>query len=351
MVVPKKNKLNLLGYVDVLKNIILIDIYLLSSINMNINEININLAQEIKKRTAGSVIDVLAEILPLSKEAIYRRLRGDVSFSYPEVVLISKKLQISLDEINFNNIDYFTFNIANQIDISSTDLYNKIYSYGINYLIDNINNDISHFCLTGTRIPISLIGNYEYLSKFRFLKWMYENRGLQIYRSKLSEIIISEKSSSLLLEFTTMLRQIKSTFILNDMMFEHYMKDVKHFVSLGLIDKTDVDLIKQDLHKLTYEFETMVASGKYKDGAQVSVYLTDINIDSTFGYVEKGKADFTYTKIFGMNYALSKSLHMLEMYKNAFEDLKDYATMISQSGSAKRTAFFNKQHQIIDEIL
>lgn len=317
----------------------------------NITKINTILIEKIKKKATGPVIDVLTEILPLSKEAIYRRLRGEVLFSYAEAVLISKKIDFSIDEINDMHNEYFIFSLIKPKMSSVGKTFDETLAFWVDNLIHSDQPEIAHLCLTSTGLPVSLVGNYEYLSKFRFLKWMYENRGLQIYRSKLSEIIISEKSSSLLLEFTTMLRQIKSTFILNDMMFEHYMKDVKHFVSLGLIDKTDVDLIKQDLHKLTYEFETMVASGKYKDGAQVSVYLTDINIDSTFGYVEKGKADFTYTKIFGMNYALSKSLHMLEMYKNAFEDLKDYATMISQSGSAKRTAFFNKQHQIIDEIL
>ncbi|MCD8071680.1 MAG: hypothetical protein LUE10_00565 [Alistipes sp.] len=42
---------------------------------------------------------VLMDILCLSKESVYRRLRGDVPFTFNEVVFLSKYFNISLDSI------------------------------------------------------------------------------------------------------------------------------------------------------------------------------------------------------------------------------------------------------------
>jgi len=41
----------------------------------------------------------LADILCMGKEAVYRRLRGEVSFSIEEVAIISHKLGISIDQV------------------------------------------------------------------------------------------------------------------------------------------------------------------------------------------------------------------------------------------------------------
>ena len=46
----------------------------------------------------------LADILYMGKEAVYRRLRGEVAFTIDEVALLSKKLGISIDQIIGNHL-------------------------------------------------------------------------------------------------------------------------------------------------------------------------------------------------------------------------------------------------------
>ena len=47
----------------------------------------------------GNLANVLMDILCMSKEAIYRRLRGEVAFTFSEVAIIAGELGISLDKI------------------------------------------------------------------------------------------------------------------------------------------------------------------------------------------------------------------------------------------------------------
>ncbi len=98
------------------------------------------------------------------------------------------------------------------------------------------------------------------------------------------------------------------------------------------------------------EFEIFTSTGKFKNGAELTVYLTNINIDTTFGFFDIGEGYFSFTKMFGMNYGTSNNQQIYLMFQSAFEDLIDYATLISKSGSARRITFFSEQHNLVDQI-
>lgn len=68
---------------------------------MIIDKLNIGLIEAIKKKipSKGSIANLLMDILYIGKEAIYRRLRGEVPFTFAEAAIISRKLEISLDDI------------------------------------------------------------------------------------------------------------------------------------------------------------------------------------------------------------------------------------------------------------
>lgn len=47
----------------------------------------------------ATLINALVDLLCLEKEAVYRRMRGDVAFSFAEIATISNKWGISLDNL------------------------------------------------------------------------------------------------------------------------------------------------------------------------------------------------------------------------------------------------------------
>ena len=67
----------------------------------------------------GNLANVLMDILCMSKEAIYRRLRGEVAFTFSEVAIIASQLGISLDKIigtSFKSNAMFDINIVDYDD-------------------------------------------------------------------------------------------------------------------------------------------------------------------------------------------------------------------------------------------
>lgn len=65
--------------------------------NEMVNELIGVMRERIPK--GSNLANSLMEILCMGKEAIYRRLRGEVAFTFEEVSLISQHLGISLDKI------------------------------------------------------------------------------------------------------------------------------------------------------------------------------------------------------------------------------------------------------------
>ena len=67
----------------------------------------------------GNLANILMDILCMSKEAIYRRLRGEVAFTFSEVAIIAGQLGISLDKIIGNSMSsgaMFDLNVLNLSD-------------------------------------------------------------------------------------------------------------------------------------------------------------------------------------------------------------------------------------------
>ena len=70
------------------------------------NELNTSLIEAVKEKLPlkENLANLLIDTLYIGKEAIYRRLRGEVPFTLEEAALISRKLGVSLDNPQIRNL-------------------------------------------------------------------------------------------------------------------------------------------------------------------------------------------------------------------------------------------------------
>ena len=97
------------------------------------NDPNTNLIEAMKEKLPlkGKLADMLMDTLYIGKEAVYRRLRGEVPFTLQEAALVSRKLGISLDKIigiSFKSNAMFDMNIVDYDDPFES-YYNILYKY------------------------------------------------------------------------------------------------------------------------------------------------------------------------------------------------------------------------------
>ena len=120
-----------------------------------VNELITAMKERIPK--GQNLANSLADILYMGKEAVYRRLRGEVAFTIDEVALLSKKLGISIDQIIGNHL-------SNRVTFDMNLLHspNTLESY---YEIISRYQSREDLWTLFTRLPIVFIYNNKLVGK------------------------------------------------------------------------------------------------------------------------------------------------------------------------------------------
>lgn len=319
---------------------------------MTINDPNTNLIEAMKEKlpAKGKLADMLMDTLYIGKEAVYRRLRGEVPFTLQEAALVSRKLGISLDKIigtSFKSNAMFDINIVDYDDPFES-YYNTLYKYVS--LINTMQDDPESTMGTSSNIiPQTLYLKHDLLAKFRFFKWMYQNKYIQC--SNFDELEIPAKLLNIQKDYVDMTRHIHSIdYIWDSMIFQHLINDIQYFSSVHLISDEAKKQIKEELFLLTDEMEELATRGKTKDGNTVRIYVSHINFEATYSYVETNSLQLSLIRVYSINSLTTLDHEIFHSLKEWIQSLKKFSTLISESGEMQRIHFFKQQREIIDTL-
>ena len=156
------------------------------------------------------------DIISIGKEAVYRRLRGEVPFTFFEVSLLSQSLGISLDQIvGTNRAEGAVFNLNVSNTMSQIDNYHDIlkrYHKLFAFIKDDPKAVLSAAC---NIVPFTFYSPFERLTKFRLCRWMHQNNGMKITAS-MSDVVVPEKVLESQRKLMQELRQVPSSYTILD---------------------------------------------------------------------------------------------------------------------------------------
>lgn len=304
-----------------------------------------------------NIVNTLMELLSLGKEAVYRRFRNEVPFTLEETIKISRKFEISLDQM-FGSTDN-----SDQAKWASFDV-NKFYTpqnYMERYcervkLLFPIFKEIQKngkgiLRSANNVIPYTFYISFEKLSQFRYYKWTYLTKGVNPNFCFCDMVIPSQ---ILQLE-KTLLEEIRSIprtlLILDKKIFSSLLNDIKFFSERGLISEKEILELKDELYNLLALMENLTATGKYDNGNEVIIFLCEINLDSSYTHIEYEHKEFCANWTYFIDTIILDNPNMSKKQKEWIELLKRYSTLITQTGEIERFAFFNKQRQLIDTLI
>ncbi len=233
-----------------------------------------------------NLANTLIDMLYLGKEAVYRRLRGEVPFTLAEAAMISQKMGVSLDKLAGTNVysnAIFDLNIIRQTDPLET-----YYSIVDNYvkIFRDLNHDpSSELCTSSNMIPQTFYLKYELLSKFRMFKWIYQFEKIDIEKH-FEDIEIVDKLLEKQREFVRESQEFQHTeYIWDNKLFIYLINDIKYFASVHLISQEYVQKLKKELLQLLNELEEIATRGTFKTGREVCIYISNINFEATYSYI------------------------------------------------------------------
>jgi len=308
-----------------------------------------NLLKALEKKVPDKkeLIEMLMEMLFMEKGAVYRRLRGEVPFTFFEVARMAEKLNIPVNHFIYSDDEQiYRFEITEYTNMNDK-LFNDYMS-----LIKRAKNDPhSEFAETANVLPVSILTGFETLTKFYMFKHQYLFRGTES-RIPFSKYNYSEQTKRVFKSYFHETKYFANTIHVWDYLIIRYLvTDVKFFHTINLISVNEMLQIKTDLYALLDYIEQTTLSGCFKEtGKPVSFHISDTNFDADYCCVHIDDVYVSHVKSFILNSVQSFDKTAYQKITNWISSLKKASTLITKSGAVFRTEFFEKQRMIVAEL-
>lgn len=311
-----------------------------------------NLVKAIKDKFPGRgrLTNVLADLLMLEKEAVYRRLRGDVPFTIFEVAAIADKFDISLDRILGHSLGKsrpFQLKMVNFLNPSEED-YEMLENF-VDVLCHLKDDPASEVGDALNILPQSLVLSYRLIYRFYLFKWLYQYGSAMPI--KYSKIVPPDRLQLINHKIITEVRQAANAYhIIDSMTFLYLVNDIKYFASIYLITREEIKALKKELMVYIDDMEALAAKGSWEEGKNVHFFVSSINFETSYSYVETVNHHLTLLKTFTLNDATSPDEAIFQRMKRWMHSLIRTSTLISRSGEKDRIIFFEKQRKIVNSL-
>lgn len=310
-----------------------------------------NIMNAIKEKIPNRVelTNTLVDLLNVEKEAVYRRLRGEVAFSFSEITAISSALGISLDNLaggRYMHSRPFQLRLVEYFEPSDID-YKMLEHYV--YILEMGKGDPASVAMDCTSVlPQSLYLSYETITRFFLFKWRYQyGESNKIVRFK--NVYPSEYMQKILARITQATQNIaRSFYIWDPLIFDYLVNDIKYYFSINLLTEEDLGMLKNELLLFLDDMEVLACKGQFNEtGNRVYFYISNMNIDTSYRTVSVRHFNLSMIRAFTLNAVVSMDRQTFEWVNSWMRAILKSSTMISVSGARQRVQFFEKQRNVI----
>lgn len=319
---------------------------------MKNNIFHVKLIEEISNKIPqkNKMVSVLTDLLCIEREAVYRRLRGEVPFSFHEVATISRNLSVSIDElvdVTSDNISPFKIRLIEFADPKSDDfsIFEQLYRF-----ISFINNPESEATQSTNVLPRAFIFRYETLTRFSLFKWQYHYN--ETTKKRYSEVVLTsdmQRNYSGYVEACRKLGTIR--YILDFRIFDYLVNDLLYFSGIHMITREELQAIKADLMSLLDYMEQLTLTGcDPESGNPVFFYISNLNFGSCYSYIKTTTYHISFINAFLLNAIVSFDAKTYEKVRTWIQSQIKSSTLIIESGEVDRIRFFETQRRLVDTL-
>jgi len=295
-------------------------------------------------------IDYLMEALNISRESVYRRIRGDISFTLEEIAKLSIDLRFSVDELIIKDMHSRVFFDLHISDTQTpSDNYVTVFEQNFHDLINQPNVKEIEIIQVLNRVPFEFIVFFTHLFKFSYYRWMHQTQESSL-KYFYSDVILPEKLIGLQQKAIENMSKLRNcTTIFDPNIFYNLMQEVQYYYKRRLINEDEFLLLKEDFLGLVNMVENIAQTGFNKCGTKCNFYLSSINIESSTRYITYDDQTKSQFHINGMEPITVSHPNLCGIHKKWLDSMRKYATFITQSNEILQVRYFNKQRAFVEE--
>lgn len=300
---------------------------------------------------AMGLAEEMADVLDISTDSAYRRIRGETDLSVDEVYKLTKKYAISIDSVFSNLNDTVTF------------AYTKLTDDAGNFEI-YLDRILNHLKLINTfedrkifyvaeELPMFFSFFSRRLTEFKLFYWQRSVLNVPEYQGKKFDfgIIPKEqirKAQKILEEYKT----VPSVEIWTNETILTVTKQVEYYYDIGIFKEKDTAIgLLEDIMEMALYVQSCAESGsKEKDSGQndYMLYHSDVVLGTNCIYIKTGDASHAYVSFNTMNSLTTNNREFCEETEHWIRNLEKKSTLISGVAEKQRFQFFNRMTKHIE---
>jgi len=317
-----------------------------------------NMIQAILGRipVAMNPVDFLFDTLSISKESIYRRLRGEIDFTLEDMIKISSKLSVSIDEIvspclNGARVKQsIIFQSKSDGLFESQKTFFQLLSDDLER-VERINKSRNVDIIIATnRLMVITAVHYDYMFKFYYYRWAHQTQQ-QPLNFCFSDVTLPDDILNLQAKLKAKTPCGIYTCILDYCFLENTIREIQYYYKRKLISEDEMSLLQGDLYKFIDSLEDTVVHKPEIEDFQNNIYISTTPIDSSVVYCKYDEEQIISLWIsYGLNIC-SSNPGMCNIYRSWLNSLKKYASLISGCNEALQISYINRQREYVKNII
>ena len=300
-----------------------------------------------------SLVDDLADILKISNDSAYRRLRCETELSLDETYKICKHYRISADAIFSEKANSVT---CNYIKLTDSPLNFEEYLLTILAQVERIKKvENAKIIYAAEEIPLFHSFYSKKLAAFKLFYWQRSVLNIGDYQSKKFDWdVISEKLLDITHSIQKAYREIPCQEIWTNDTIQTTIKQIEYYFESGAFkDKEDAITVLMELKKMAQAINQFAEkeNKNEKDNSHVipfHLYNSELVIGTNCIHVNVDDNVFSYISFNTLNSLTTSNQQFCEEIEHWMKNLIKKSTLISGIAEKQRFQFFNQTYKAID---
>lgn len=305
-----------------------------------------------------NLVSELCEVLKISQDSAYRRLRGSTQLSISEVSDLCKYYNISFDVFNNNDIDNVTFSFLDlNYSFESFKAYMKSMLKDLNLIRNAKAKKIIYACKD---IPIFYNYKYPHLGAFKIYYWMEAILNNANSGNKFDVDLIPTEMKDMGHEIFNAYLDTPSVEIWTETTYLSVIKQIEFFWESGKFTSSeDVLKILEELKLLLSDIQQQAEIGRklFSDNvesgqkASYELYLSDIEIGNNCVLVDLGSTKSVYLGHMSFNTISTMNKKYSALTEEWLNNIIKKSNPVSMVSEKIRFQYFRTAFSVIDEFI
>ena len=306
-----------------------------------------------------AMVDALADLLNISYDSVYRRIRGEKPISLNELKVICEHFNISLDQVLQLHSNKVLF----------TDLEANDSIVNFNHYLEGLIQQLQHFNRFNKKelrylskdVPVFHFFYFKELAAFKSFFWSrsilnqpeFENRNFSLADFDVTECF--EQGQKILNSYN----EIPSTELWNYESINSTILQIEYYRDAGIFETTnDLNTVVESFDATLAHLQKQVEKGrKFMPGlgeagykAPLKFYINEIILGNNSILVSLDETKTVFINHIVLKYISTSDKKFTEKAFNNFQNLVSRSVLISETGEKERNKFFKSLRERVHRL-